>query len=328
MVITQAPLRVSFLGGGTDFPEHFREHGGAVLVTAIDRSSFVTVQSFHHEYFDHGLRLAYRRTEAPKRAADVEQPAIRACLQKLGIESGIELHHMADLPARTGLGSSSSFIVAMLQALHAHGGRFRPPEALAREAIEVERVILGEAGGWQDQVAAAVGGTCLVRFERHGDFTVSQLPLSQERVSELNRSLVLVYTGIQRDSFVIQRTHAAKVAANARTLCEMAAMAEEGAALLAGGGSLEGLGRLLHESWMLKRSLAQVSLRDIDDAYEVGRRAGAWGGKLLGAGQGGFLAFLARPSAVRAIREALNGRVAARVGVNAPGSRVIFSQGR
>jgi len=326
MVITQAPLRVSFFGGGTDFPEHFREHGGAVLVTAIDKFSFVTVQSFHQEYFDHGLRLAYRKTEAPQNAADVEQPAIRACLQKLGIESGIELHHMADLPARTGLGSSSSFIVAMLQALHAHAGRFRSPEALAREAIEVERLILGEAGGWQDQVAAAVGGTCYVRFERHGEFTVSQLPLSPERVSELNRSLVLVYTGIQRDSFVIQKTHAAKVATNSKALCDMTAMAEEGAGLLTNGGSLEAFGRLLHESWMLKRSLAPVSLQDIDTAYEVGRRAGAWGGKLLGAGQGGFLAFLAPPSAVRAIRESLNGRVAARVGVNAPGSRVIFSQ--
>lgn len=327
MVITQAPLRVSFLGGGTDFPEHFREHGGAVLVTAIDRFSFVTVQSFHQEYFDHGLRLAYRKTEAPKSAADVEQPAIRACLQRLGIDAGIELHHMADLPARTGLGSSSSFIVAMLQALHAHAGRFCSPEALAREAIEVERVILGEAGGWQDQIAAAVGGTCYIRFERTGDFTVSQLPLCHERVSELNRSLVLIYTGIQRDSFVIQRTHAAKVAANSRALCEMTAMAEEGASLLTNGGSLEAFGRLLHQSWMLKRSLAPVSLQDIDEAYEVGMRAGAWGGKLLGAGQGGFLAFLAPPPAVRAIREALDGRVAARVGVNAPGSRVIFSQG-
>ena len=156
MIITKAPLRVSFFGGGTDFPEHFREHGGGVVATAIEPSAFVTIQPFNHRFFDHRLRIAYRKTEATSTAAEIEQPAIRACFQKLGIDEGVELHHMADLPARTGLGSSSTFIVAMLQALHAHAGRFCSPEDLAREAIEVERVILGEAGGHQDQIIAAI----------------------------------------------------------------------------------------------------------------------------------------------------------------------------
>src|ERR1043166_5407026 len=158
MVITQAPLRVSFLGGGTDFPDHFATHGGAVLATAIDRFSYVTVQPFNDAFFDHRLRVVYRKSESPQRAADIDNPAIRACFERLGIDAGIELHHMADLPARTGLGSSSSFVVAMLHALHAHRGDHPTPEALAREAIEVERVILGETGGYQDQIVAAYGG--------------------------------------------------------------------------------------------------------------------------------------------------------------------------
>jgi D-glycero-alpha-D-manno-heptose-7-phosphate kinase len=327
MIITQAPLRVSFFGGGTDFPEHFREHGGAVLATAIDRSAFVTVQPFNHRFFDHGLRIAYRRTEAPRSAAEVQQPAIRACLQKLGINEGIELHHMADLPARTGLGSSSSFIVAMLQALHAYAGRVCAPGDLAREAIEVERVILGEAGGYQDQILAAVGGTCYVRFDRGGSFAVSQVPLSVDRVAELDRSFLLVYTGIQRDSVGLQQVHVERVAINSKALCEMAAMAQQGATLLAGRAPLEEFGRLLHDGWMLKRQLGAVSLPDIDAAYETGRRAGAWGGKLLGAGQGGFLVFVADPASHASIRHALGDKIAITVGINAPGSRVIFAQG-
>lgn len=192
-------MRVSFFGGGTDFPEHFTEHGGAVLATAIDRYAYVTVQPFNFNFFDHRLRVAYRKTETANSARDIEHPAIRACLQRLGIDDGIELHHMADLPARTGLGSSSTFVVAMLQALHAFAGRYRGPEELAQEAIEVERVTLAEAGGHQDQIIAAFGGTCLVRFEQGGGFSVSHVPLSAARAGEIGRSLLLVYTGIQRD---------------------------------------------------------------------------------------------------------------------------------
>ena len=326
MIITKAPLRVSFFGGGTDFPEHFREHGGGVVATAIEPSAFVTIQPFNHRVFDHRLRIAYRKTEATSTAAEIEQPAIRACFQKLGIDEGVELHHMADLPARTGLGSSSTFIVAMLQALHAHAGRFCSPEDLAREAIEVERVILGEAGGHQDQIIAAVGGTCHIRFEGEG-FVVTQVPLSPERIEELGRSLLLVYTGMQRDSFAIQQTHVDQMVVNVGALREMTAMAHEGAALLASRDPLAKFGDLLHQSWMLKRGLGGVSLPEIDDVYDAGRRAGAWGGKLLGAGQGGFLVFAADPSRHTAIREALGGKITLTVTVNAPGSRVIFAQG-
>jgi D-glycero-alpha-D-manno-heptose-7-phosphate kinase len=327
MIITQAPVRISFFGGGTDFPEHYLAHGGTVLVTAIDRFAYVTVQKFHHQFFDHGLRIAYRRTESPRTAAEIEHPAIRACLQKLGIEEGAELHHMADLPARTGLGSSSSFVVAMLQALHAYQGCFCPAEALAREAIEVERGTLREAGGVQDQIIAAYGGTCLIRFERSGRFSVCQIPMTLNRLQELQTHLLLMYTGIQRDSFAVLREQAARTSNSAGILCRMTRLAEEGAELLANGMPMMQFGKLLHQGWELKRQLYDASLPVIDEAYEAGLKAGAAGGKLLGAGQGGFLLFIARPECHERIRAALPGMTSMSVAINAPGSRIIFAQG-
>ena len=327
MIITQAPVRISFLGGGTDFPQHFEHHGGAVLATAIDRFAYVTIQKFHHQFFDHGLRISYRKTETPRNAAEVDHPAIRACFQKVGIDEGAELHHMADLPARTGLGSSSTFVVSMLQALYAYQGRFCPTEVLAREAIDVERNILQEAGGYQDQILAAYGGTCLVHFGRNNKFSVTQIPLPAARITELQEHMLLMYTGIERDSFSVLKRQVERTANNQDSLCQMSQLAEEGAKWLAGGVPIPRFGELLHESWMLKRSLSDVSLPAIDEAYEAGLKAGASGGKLLGAGQGGFLLFIAKPEYHEQIQAALPGMLPLKVGINAPGSRVIFAQG-
>jgi D-glycero-alpha-D-manno-heptose-7-phosphate kinase len=328
MIITQAPIRISFLGGGSDFPQHFEQHGGAVLATAVDRFAYVTVQRFHYQFFDHKLRIAYRKTENPNNAAEVSHPAIRACFQKLGIEQGAELHHMADLPARTGLGSSSSFVVAMLQALHAYQGRFCPPDALAREAIDIERNILDEAGGHQDQIIAAFGGTCLIRFGRNSRFDVAQIPLPAARILELQEHMLLMYTGIERDSSSVLKRQVERTADNHEVLCRMGRLAEEGAAWLADERiPIAELGELLHASWMLKRRLADVSLPAIDAAYEVGLKAGASGGKLLGAGQGGFLLFIAKPEHHCRIQQALPQMLPMKVGIHAPGSRVIFAQG-
>ena len=327
MVITQAPVRISFLGGGSDFPQQFELHGGAVLAPAIDRFAYVTVQRFHHQFFDHRLRIAYRKTETPRTAAEVDHPAIRACFQKVGIDEGAELHHMADLPARTGLGSSSTFVVSMLQALYAYQGRFCSTETLAREAIDLERNILKEAGGYQDQIIAAYGGTCLIHFGRNRKFTVTQLPLSAARILELQEHMLLMYTGIERDSFSVLKRQVERTNDNHKTLCRMSRLAEDGATWLAEGIPVEQFGELLHESWMLKRSLSDVSLPEIDDAYEAGLKAGASGGKLLGAGQGGFLLFIAKPEHHERIQAALPGMLPLRVGINAPGSRVIFAQG-
>src|SRR5262245_57158713 len=265
MIITQAPVRVSFLGGGSDFPQHFLHHGGAVLATAIDRFAYVTVQRFHHQFFNHRLRIAYRKTENPNNAAEVGHPAIRACFERLGIDEGAEMHHMADLPARTGLGSSSTFVVAMLQALHAHQGRFCPPELLAREAIDIERNVLQEAGGYQDQIIAAYGGTSLIRFTRNGRFNVTQIPLSAGRILDLQEHMLLLYTGIERDSFSVLERQVARTEDNHDVLCRMSHIAETGAAWLSDEAiPIADLGELLHNSWMLKRNLSDVSLPEID----------------------------------------------------------------
>jgi D-glycero-alpha-D-manno-heptose-7-phosphate kinase len=327
MIITQAPVRISFLGGGTDFPQHFETHGGAVLATAIDRFAYVTIQRFHHQFFDHRLRISYRKTETPRNAAEVDHPAIRACFQKVGINEGAELHHMADLPARTGLGSSSTFVVAMLQALYAYQGRFCPTETLAKEAIDLERNILKEAGGYQDQIIAAYGGTCLVRFGRNHKFSVTQIALPAARITELQDHMLLMYTGIERDSFAVLKKQVERTSDNQEVLCRMTGLAEEGARWLADGVSIDRFGELLHESWMLKRSLSEVSLPAIDNAYEAGLNAGASGGKLLGAGQGGFLLFIAKPEYHDGIQAALPHMLPLKVGINAPGARVVFAQG-
>jgi D-glycero-alpha-D-manno-heptose-7-phosphate kinase len=327
MIITQAPLRISFLGGGSDFPEHFEQHGGAVLATAIDRFAYVTVQKFQHQFFDHKLRIAYRRTETAQCAAQLEHPAIRACLRMAGIDEGAELHHMADLPARTGLGSSSTFVVAMLQALYAYQGRFCAPDRLANDAIDIERSVLAEAGGHQDQIVAAYGGTCLVRFARNGKFTVSQIPLTAARLADLQDHMLLMYTGIERDSFAVLRQQVQRTEENREALCEMTRLAEQGAHALAEGVPALRFGALLHEAWTLKKRLGAISNPEIDDAYARGLAAGASGGKLLGAGQGGFLLFVARPEDHARIQAALPRMLPLKVGINAPGVRVIFAHG-
>ncbi|MDX2187703.1 MAG: hypothetical protein SFV32_12275 [Opitutaceae bacterium] len=327
MIIARAPVRVSFLGGGSDFPDHFRQHGGAVLATAVNRFAYVTVQPFLQEYFDHKIRLCYRRNEAVNTTSEIQHPAIRATLEKLGITSGVEMHVMADMPARTGLGSSSSFVVAMLQALHAFSGRFRTAKDLALEAIDIERNILGEAGGWQDQVLAASGGFSLVRFNRNGSFDVCPIPLPLERVQQLEDHMLLVYTQIQRDSFSVlgQRSPCAKESKE-RILAQMAGLAERGVEYLAGDRPIAQFGELLHEGWELKKQAGSVTLPQIDEWYEAGLRAGATGGKLLGAGQGGFLLFIAEPKYHDAIRQACGNQPTVKVRINAPGSQVIFSQ--
>lgn len=327
MVIARAPVRVSFLGGGTDFPDHFRQHGGAVLVTAINRFAHVTVQPFLQEYFDHKIRLCYRRNESVNTTAEIQHPAIRAALEKLGLTSGVEMHVMADLPARTGLGSSSSFVVAMLQALHAHCGRFRSARDLADEAIEIERVILAEAGGWQDQIAAAHGGLSVIQFRNDGSYQVQPVPLPGERIRELEEHMLLVYTEIQRDSFsVLGKKSPAAPATRTRVLNKLSRLAHLGLDYLASDRPISDFGELLHTGWELKKEAGSVTLPEIDAWYEAGLKAGATGGKLLGAGQGGFLLFIAEPRFHEDIRRAVGGRPVVRVRINAPGSQIIFSQ--
>jgi D-glycero-alpha-D-manno-heptose-7-phosphate kinase len=326
MVITRSPLRVSFFGGGTDYPGHYQRHGGAVLGAALDKFTFVTASPFFSSLFDYSVRLSYRKVELVRRIDEVEHNVYRECLRLCGIERDIELHAMADLPAFTGLGSSSSFTVSLLLALHAFRGEFIAPLDLAREAIQVEREILKEPVGSQDQVFAAFGGFNLIEFWQNEEIVVHRLPLRPARIEELEQHLIMVFTGVTRRAVDVTMPQLSRVEANRETLLAMRRMVDRGAAILTGSGSLAAFGDLLHDAWMAKRSLhGDVSSGAIDELYERGRAHGALGGKLLGAGGGGFMLFCAPPESLGALMRAFGGFQIFPVRLGLPGAQIVFA---
>ena len=327
MIISRAPFRVTFLGGGSDIPDHFRKHGGWCLNTAINYHGYVTVQHFHSQLFDHSMRITYRKAERPKQIADIENPLMRACLESVGLHRDVELHHMADLPARTGLGSSSTLAVALLQALYAYKGIFRTTSELAKEAIHIERHVLNETGGYQDQIAAAYGGTSLIQFFRDGTYVVNQLPLNEGRLQELNRSILLVYTRKQRNSFEVLHENRESRGEKSEVIEQLAQYAQVGAELLCSEKPLEAFGELLDRGWMLKKEVSAVSSPEIDMLYETAKSLGAWGGKLMGAGKGGFLMLLAPESSHQRIREEIGVDNVLGCRIHQPGSQIVFSNG-
>ncbi len=326
MIIARAPLRISFFGGGTDYPEYFLRESGAVLATAIDKFSYVTASPFLSRLFDYSIRVSYRKVELTKTIAEIEHSVFRECLKMCGLERDIELHNVADLPAFTGLGSSSTFTVALLHALHAFKGEFVKPLDLAYEAIYIERHLLHENVGCQDQATAAVGGFNLIEFRSEQNITVHRAMLSPQRLEEFERHMVVVFTGITRKASDVAAEQLRRMPDNTDTLRRMRGMVDTGWDILTGGCSLEPFGALLHEAWLAKRSLeGGVSTSEIDEIYRTGREAGAWGGKLLGAGGGGFLLFFAPPEAHEQLTRAFADRQILDVGINAPGSQIIFS---
>lgn len=325
MIISRAPLRISFFGGGTDFPEYFRRESGAVLATAVDKYSFVTASPFRSELFDYAIKISYRKNESVANLREIEHPVFRECLRLLKLEKDIELHAVADLPAFTGLGSSSTFTVSLLHALHAYKGEHVKPLQLAYEAIHIERGVLGENVGCQDQTTAAVGGFNVIEFVSESDFRVHPLKLRPARLAELQAHLLVVYTGVKRRAQDIEARKMQSMDRSLGALRRIRQMVDEGREILVEGGSLEPLGRLLHEAWVAKRSLeSTVSNPQIDELYRAGCEAGAWGGKLLGAGGGGFVAFIAPPEAHPRLRAALPGKFTIDLALGAPGSQIIF----
>lgn len=326
MIISRAPLRISFFGGGTDFPEHFHTEGGAVLAAAIDKYSFVTASPFQSVLFDYAIKVSYRKNETVSSPTEIEHPVFRECLRLLKLEKDIELHTVADLPAFTGLGSSSTFTVSLLHALHAYKGEQVSPLDLAYEAIHVERRLLGECVGCQDQTTAAVGGFNVLEFRTETDIRVHPLGLTAARLAELQAHLLVVYTGVKRRAADIETMKIKGFQKNGATLRRMRTMVDTGRDILSSPASLEAFGRLLHESWLAKLSLERtVSNSEIDDLYRAGLGEGAWGGKLLGAGGGGFILFVAPPEVHGRIREQMEGKFFLECQINAPGSQVIFS---
>ncbi len=323
MIISRTPFRVSFFGGGTDFPDYYREHGGAVLSTAINKYCYLSVHSLG-PFFKHRLRVSYAQTETVANPREIKHPLVRECLTLLNLDAGMEINHVADLPGRTGLGSSSSFTVGLLNALHAFRNENADAARLAQEAITVERERVGDAGGHQDQYAAAFGGLHRYTFSADG-ITATPVAIDPKRKAALSDRLLLFFTGVESSAETILQEQQKNTARNLASLREMRAMVDHAEKLLVGNEDLDSFGRLLHASWMHKRSLSSgISNTAIDDAYDAAMRAGAIGGKLLGAGGRGFLLLYARPSDQAKLREAMKGLTEIPFEFSDEGSRIIF----
>lgn len=292
MIITQTPFRMSFFGGGTDMPEFFNEYGGAVLSTTFDKYCYITVRHLPR-FFEYTSEFVYSQIERVKSVNGIEHPLIRNTMKYMDMHE-LRLNYEGDLPARTGLGTSSSFAVGMLNAFYAMKGKYADKKKLADEAIHIERELCKESGGWQDQIAASFGGFNRIDF-KNDTYTVTPVIMPAERKSELNSNLLMFFTGFTRNSSEIQKKNLSEGRKIGR-LKSMLTLVDEAEKVLEDKNSdLDDFGRLLNETWKLKRETGgAVTTSYIDELYAAGMEAGAIGGKLLGAGGGGFLVFYAR----------------------------------
>jgi D-glycero-alpha-D-manno-heptose-7-phosphate kinase len=306
MITTRTPLRISFFGGGTDYPAWYQEHGGAVLSTTIDKCCYITTR-YLPPFFEYHSRISYTKVENVNQNRDIQHPSVRACLQFMGIEEGVEVHHIADLPARTGLGTSSAFTVGMLLSLYALRNQMRDKHALAMEAVRVEQDLLKETVGAQDQVSAAYGGLNRISFNADGTIEVNRILAPPSRIADLERHLVLYFTGFSRIASEIAKEQVKVTPERKAELKCMLQMVNQGEELIRNSSSsLYEFGKLLHEGWKIKRGLTKsITNSSIDEIYEAGLSAGALGGKLLGAGGGGFMLFFVPPERRQELRKKL-----------------------
>jgi D-glycero-alpha-D-manno-heptose-7-phosphate kinase len=296
MIISRTPFRISFFGGGTDYPAFYEEHGGAVLSTSINKYCYVICR-YLPPFFDYNYRIRYRKQEEVRSISEIEHPAVRECLNFINLNHGVEIQHNADLPAMSGLGSSSAFTVGLLNALNALKGKMITKRQLALDAIHVEQDRIKENVGSQDQTVAAFGGFNKIEFGGSQKITVHPVTISQDKLDILQNHLMLFFTGFPRNASEIAAEQIRNTPQKKTELKTMMALVDEAINTLNGSNDrLIDFGKLLHETWKIKRSLTQhISNTSIDEIYETGVRAGAVGGKLLGAGGGGFLLFFVKP---------------------------------
>lgn len=324
MVITKTPLRVSFFGGGTDYPVWYREHGGAVLATTIDKCCYITCRRLP-PFFEYHSRISYSQVENVASNDRIVHPSVRSCLQFMRMEEGVEIHHVADLPARTGLGTSSAFTVGLLLALYAMKDAMRDKHKLATEAIHVEQEVIGEAVGSQDQVIAAYGGFNRIDFLQDGVIDVTRILAPESRFKALEQNLALFFTGFSRYASDVAQEQIKLTPHKEKELTSMFHLVNEAEAILTNPArSLDDFGRLLNESWQIKRTLTgRITNPTIDEVYQAGIDAGALGGKLLGAGGGGFILFYVPPERKEALRQKLKNLLCVPFSFSQKGSQVV-----
>ena len=324
MIITRTPFRVSLFGGGTDYPAWYHQHGGSVCGFAINKYCYISVRTLP-PFFEHRFRIVYSIVELVNQVKDIRHPAVRAILEEMGEDVGLEIHHDGDLPARSGLGSSSSFSVGFINALFARKGRTLSKQQLADEAIRVEQDVLKEHVGSQDQVWAAHGGLNRVDFHTDGSIDVRPIILQKERRQELLDGLLLYFTGISRYASDIAKVKIENLEKREQHVREMAGMVDEALDVLSNDNRpMREIGELLRQSWQLKRELANgVSTPMIDGVYNAAMDAGAVGGKLLGAGGGGFMLFYVDAEKRAAVKEALKKLVRVKFDIDTSGSKVV-----
>lgn len=326
MIISRTPFRISFFGGGTDYPDWYREHGGAVVSTTIDKYCYISVRELP-PFFEHKFRLVYSFVENVKDVSELAHPAARGVLQHLGISKGLEIHHDGDLPARSGVGSSSAFTVGLISAVRALEGRYISKDELAQEAIHVEHSVIREPVGAQDQISAAFGGFNHITFRQDGSYQVAPLIIQRDRLESLQGHLMLLFTGLSRTAAEIAQTQIANLPQRRPELNALTELVARAIEILRSTSDLDELGRLLDEGWTLKRRLSdRVSTPHIDALYDAARRAGAVGGKLLGAGGGGFLLLFVHPEDRPKIRAALPNLLEVPFRFETSGSRIVLYQ--
>ena len=324
MIISRTPYRVSLFGGGSDYPQWYKENGGAVLGFAINKYNYISLRPLP-EFFDHRHRIIYSKIEFVNHISEIEHPAVRNILEDQQVDYGVIIHYDGDLPARSGLGSSSSFTVGLLNALYAQSGKMVSKEFLASEAIRIEQDVIKENVGSQDQVWAAHGGMNRIDFLRDGSISVEPLIMVPERRDQFVSKLMLFFTGFSRIASEVAGSKIANLKSRFREVTTMVQMVDEAQSILCSkNGPLDGVGKLLHESWMLKRSLADsVSNSDIDEIYNAGISAGAVGGKLLGAGGGGFVLFYVEPEKQDSVRKRLSKLIEVPFNISPTGSKIV-----
>lgn len=325
MIISRTPFRMSFFGGGTDYPPFFKEHGGSVISTTFNKYCYVSIRHIP-KFFEHRNQITYSRIERTKSVAEIEHPMVRNALLHLGMEE-LSINYDADLPARSGLGSSSSFSVGLLNALHALRGEYVSKHTLVEEAIHVERTLCQESGGWQDQIAVAYGGLNRIDFSGNS-FVVRPVLIRQSRKEQLENNLMLFFTGFSRLSSEIAVEQVKSIKDKTAQLLELFQLVDEGERILTDAGcDLDDFGRLLHHTWQIKRGITRkISTDALDEIYARALKNGALGGKLLGAGGGGFFLFYVHRQDRSRLQSALSQLLYVPFSFEGNGSEILYYQ--